>query len=363
MEDAKDEAEAHLSGWRIAHLDLAPKIAPTTRLAFGRGWLAQVTQQRLAVVETKTFRTIVEVPVNGHAQVVTVFDGGFLAVDDRQLLRLLPREAKFRTYARPTFFAGSQLIPNPRDYETFYVFHHPTPTIYSYALDDRDALKLVDAGLATTTRYATLPISQTLALDGTARTPAVGSTPVERARAFALLRDGSFAVAFNEQVIVTTVSGWSHAFSLKSSEFGIQRMIPGASLQQAWVITGDGALKLLQFAGTRAKVVASVPGHASVIDLGVAGKLLLSLELAPPGTGVRHFRVVARGFTGEEQFSVEVGALSNARGVDWAKQALADKNFAVSPYEPIFGLSGDASLRVFSSRTGALVFDSTSISH
>lgn|GEM_PF-1196024 len=344
-----EEGEALLSAWRVAHLELAARAAPGGKLAFGRNWVARLTATELQVFDTKTFHLQLRTPASGYSQVISAADGGLLAMDGKHLIRLEPRAVSFQRYARPTFFPDSQLIPDPLDYEALYVFHRSSPTLYKYTLENADPLHL--------------PILQTIPLGSSNGNPSTDpSTASTHSSAFSTLRDGAFVVGTENRIVLSTAGGSSRAYSLRSRERRILRLVAGTAIRQAWVLWDDAELQLVQFGQTRATVLEAVHSEGAPLDLEADKKQLLTLELTSPGTSPRRFDVVGRELSGKVRFRVNAGLLVDGAGADWVGRALRDKQLALSRFEPLFALGGENALRVFSTKTGALVFDATSLS-
>jgi len=333
----------------VAHLELAARAAPGGKLAFGRNWVARLTATELQVFDTKTFHLQLRTPASGYSQVISAADGGLLAMDGKHLIRLEPRAVSFQRYARPTFFPDSQLIPDPLDYEALYVFHRSSPTLYKYTLENADPLHL--------------PILQTIPLGSSNGNPSTDpSTASTHSSAFSTLRDGAFVVGTENRIVLSTAGGSSRAYSLRSRERRILRLVAGTAIRQAWVLWDDAELQLVQFGQTRATVLEAVHSEGAPLDLEADKKQLLTLELTSPGTSPRRFDVVGRELSGKVRFRVNAGLLVDGAGADWVGRALRDKQLALSRFEPLFALGGENALRVFSTKTGALVFDATSLS-
>ncbi len=345
-----EEGEALLAAWRVANLELAARGAPGGKLALGRSWVARLTATELQVFDTKTFRAQVSVPISGSSQVITASDGGLIAIDGEHLFRLEPRASNFQHYARPTFFPDSQLIPDPLDYEALYVFHRPSPTLYKYGLEKADPLHL--------------PILQTIPLDSPNANPSTDpNTAPSHSSTFSTLRDGAFVVGTENRIVLSTAGGSSRAYSLRSREHRILRLVAGTAIRQAWVLWDDAELQLVQFGQTRTTVLEDIHTEGAPLDLEADKKQLLTLELTAPGTSPRRFDVVGRELSGKIRFRVDAGLLLDGAGADWVGRALRDKQLALSRFEPLFALGGENALRVFSTQTGALVFDATSLSN
>ena len=138
---------------QASKLQLAPERTREPRLAFGSGVLGQLTTDELRLFDAADGSLLASHALQGARLVVTLADGGLLAVGSGAMLRFDPYNKRVSTLAKPVLLPGSELHADALVPDRIWVFdpeHRaqgaaPRPVLSSMLLDPkRSGLLLPD---------------------------------------------------------------------------------------------------------------------------------------------------------------------------------------------------------------------------
>lgn len=306
-----------------------PQPAPQ-RLAFGRQRLAQAAEERVIFRDTKSGEVVAEAAIGAVRAVTQGADGSLFGLGLKGGTRLDPRASKkLATFAHIAFFPGSALFADLEDPSHLYVYDAIAEQLYHYAVD-------VEAG-------PVLPIE--------ARLPFPGCTGV-----IGLLRDGAFVCRTSGGIERDAPRGRKAQFRLPPNVAPPVRLLPAKRLDELFSVAQSGEVVRLRLQSPLLEL-ARFQLPAPPFGAAASAEALAFVLVTPPSPGSRRrWSLWVCDLDGHERFRTELPARDAPPGDDWLKAVVADKNLAISEFEPLVAVGGAQSVSVWNYAERALVF-------
>lgn len=308
-------------------LALVPARAREPKLAFGKGVLGQLSDTELRIFDTRDFKLQQSRPLEGPRLLVTLADGGLLAVGSTQVLRLDPDNGKLSNVLRPMLLPGSELRADAVAADRVWVFDAGSgsgPTPRGPKLSST-LLSPGSSGLLLPDREAQLELGPGGVL---------GST-----------REGIWLYIANEQA-QRLGPGGARLSKLRFPELpDLLWMLPARRLDQCYLVDAGGGVSrafvspgFKQLSGIR---LSGVPWAAMAGD---EGRLLAAVVVAGAGP-----RFELQLFDGELAPSGRAGlpAETPTGAEDWIKVVTRNQDLAVAAREPRVAVGGPDRVLIF----------------
>jgi hypothetical protein len=310
-------------------LTILPPRDETTRLAFGKGRLAQAMTDKVVFRDTKDGAVIAESALGAVHAVTEGVDGSLIALGLSGGARLDAHSSKARRFAHVAFFPGAALFPNLEDPSHFYVYYAGQQQLFLYAFE-------AEAG-------SFLPIEDRFPLAGCVGPPA-------------LTLDGAFLCTTADGIERRAPRGREAHYKLPAGVPAAVRLLPAKRLDDLFSVSLTGEvvhLRLQQGVPVLGRFQLPALPFAAVTNAEVLAFVLVS----PPEPGSpRRFTLLVTDLEGQERFKVALASKRAPAGEDWVKAVIGDKNLAVSAFEPLVAVGGADSVTVWDYTRGLLVF-------
>jgi hypothetical protein len=303
---------------RSEKLDVAPRRVPAERLAFGKGKLAQLTEQALIVRDTSKFSTLSTLPVSEPRRVTTLADGTLLVAGKSDVLTVPGDATKTERYPRIPLFVDSLIFADKRDKTKLWVLHGIDPTLYPYQLGEAGKLD-------------TLDLVQLPELDQ---------------KGFAALKDGSFVYTAKEQLHRFFPGGKTWKLALPPGA-EVWRILTTKRIDELWLARADGKLELAQITANRlvVKKTLEAPG---AFDIASNDSDIALLRLERGEGGKRSWKLMVFDSGGKDEMLVEL-PLDPVKGTgeDWVRDLTRNRAVVLSSYAPLVAVGGPTWLSVW----------------
>ncbi|HEY4103945.1 MAG TPA: hypothetical protein VGM44_08640 [Polyangiaceae bacterium] len=308
---------------------IVPPHDETSRLAFGKGRLAQAEAQKVVFRDTKDGSAIAESELGAVRAVGVGVDGSLFALGLSSGVRLEPKLTKPRTFPHVAFFPGAALFPDLEDPSHFYVYYGAEAELFHFPFE-------AEGG-------AFLPIEDRFSLAGCVGAPA-------------LTHDGAFLCATEDGVERRAPRGRETRFKWPKGVKDVVRLLPAKRLDDFFALTQRGGvvhLRLEQGLPALDRFQLPAPPFAAAANDEALAFVLVS---APAEGKGRHFTLLVTDFGGQERFKIELESKPAPPGEDWIKAVIGDKNLAISSFEPLVAVGGADAVTVWDYARAAPVF-------
>lgn len=326
----KKLAEKEIARIRERDLTLKPRSTPEQRIAFGRGALAQLTDDALVVRSMKSWKERARVTMAAPRSVIVLADGSFLALSAASSYRLPPGKKSAEMHPRVTLFPGSVAFADRRVKNHFWVLHAFDQTLYQYQLESAIG--------------SLMGMGDFVELRGFDH------------EAFTALKDGSF--------LYTTKHGLSR-FYPKGKQFDMKappgkgkvwRLLTTKRIDRVWIARGDGELLLAQL-GKELRIVRKIELPAKLFDIASNDAYLAALRVEQPDGGPRNWKLAVYDAKGKQRFQATLPPESKPpAGEDWVRAVTQNRSVVLAAHAPLVAVGGPGALMVWNIKTKKQVY-------
>ena len=310
-------------------LDIVPPRTAAQRLVFGVGRLLQARDGGVAFRDTKQGEVVADVSTGSVLAVAHGSDGALFALGAKVGVRLEPRATKPTEFPRATFLPGSLLFGDLEEPAHFYVYYSQEQQLYRYPFE-------VDGG-------ALPPIELQSPLDGCTS-------------ALTQLRDGVFACRTASGFARKVPRGRRVDFKLAPGLGESLRLLPAKRLDELFSVSAAGEVTHLRL-GPGLPVLGRFQLPASPYAAVANGEALAFVLVGPVEPGhPRAWTLLVTDFDGQARFQVTLPVQTTAADDNWLEALVADKNLAISGFEPLVAVGGSARVTAWDYAQGRQVF-------
>jgi hypothetical protein len=306
-------------------LDILAPDAPPQRLAFGVGHLLQASGDKVVLRDTTQGDALSESNIGSVLATAHGSDGAVFALGVSGGVRFEAHAKSARAFPRAAFFPGSVLFPDLEQPSQFYVFYPVDQQLFRYPFQ-------VEAG-------AFLPIEATIPLEGCVGAPAQ-------------LPDEALVCRTKAGLSRKAPRGRRTEFE-SSSDLGQPfRLLPAKRLDELFAVDRAGVVKHVRLAaGLPVLATFRLPAlpYAAVANGDCLAFVLMS---APEAGKERTWSLLVTDFDGQPRLRQELSAQAASADENWAEALVADKNLAISKFEPLVVVGGAARVVVWDYREG-----------
>jgi hypothetical protein len=311
-------------------LELAPRSFHEPKLAFGRGALGQLAGDSFVVYDLRDFKPLLREPLERPRAVLTLADGGLLAVGARDLLVWQPGWEHTKNMRRPTLLPGVELYADAQRGDRFWVFDGRSAELRGYQLEPGASL-LLDG--------------QVFQLDS----PAGGVLGLSREAVWLYLTPGRLErrAPNGERLSVGPFPDAPRPTWI----------LPARRLDEAWLLEASGRLSHWLLTAT-ARELRKVELGASVLaaDVGRDGQLFAAVLVRYPGP---RFDLELRGPDLASVASVPLPSDPPNGQDDWVALVTRNQELCVAQHEGRVAVGGPDRVLVFDAQ-GRRLFSSSS---
>jgi len=311
-------------------LELAPRALHEPKLAFGRGVLGQLAGDSFIVFDLRDFEPLVRQPLERPRALLTLADGGLLAVGSRDLLLWQPGWSHPKIMQRPTLLPGVELYADAQRGDRFWVFDAGSAELRGYHLEPGSSL-LLDG--------------EVFRLDS----PGGGVVGLSREAVWLYLTAGRLerrapngerlsVVPFPEAPRPTWI-------------------LPARRLDEAWLLDASGRLSQWLIAATpKEQRKAELGASVLAADVGRDGQLFAAVLVSRPGP---RFELELRGPDLAPIARVPLPSDPPTGQDDWVARVTRNQELCVAQHDDRVAVGGPDRLLVFDAQ-GRRVFTSSS---
>jgi hypothetical protein len=308
-------------------LAISAPVAPSQRLAFGKGMLGELSGDRLLVRSTTRAGEPVRIEVPRSRALTALPSGALVAVGSEAVYRLDPGSKKARVFKRMVFFPDSELLPERADDRFFWTVQRSSKTALKYALETTELSMLL--GAAETALEA---------FDG---------------RAIAMSRDGVFIYSTGSGIGRLVPRGKLTPIERPKDSSGlpIWRLVPAVRLDRVWVVAENGEVELWPLR-PKASVLRRFRLTPPPYEVAAGSGVLAVLALTQGGGKPRSFALQVYDEQGVERFRHDLPADPATAGEDWLESVTRNKNLALSEAEDKVAVGGPGWLGAWDLQSG-----------
>lgn len=308
-------------------MKLAPLRVHEQGVALGKGRVAVLEDDALAVRSTMRSEDVLRFPMHQPRTLAVTADGSFLAADDIHTLWLLWHDAKPHRLPRLVMLPTSSLFADRQTVDRFWVTASKGDTLFGYEL--------------AATTLPLLVARDWISLDG------------YDGRLFASLRDGSF--------LYSTSAGLRQFYGPNRKEdvdapvgYGF-RLLPGSRVDTVWLVAKDKAtLHRLLFGKLRP--LKTVEFSAMALDVDADGEYLAALELVQTENEPWSFTLEVFDVTGKRRLKEPFSAEESLDPNGWARALLQNRHLSIRADDPpLVAVGGPDELTVLRADDGTRV--------
>jgi hypothetical protein len=297
-------------------LSLAAPSALPRHLAFGSGFLVQLREADIRLINSEDGVEIVTVPLAGPRAAVSLAAGSVLVCGREETLRFDPRQRVPHRFGRISLLPNAILEPSRDSPERVWVIEPLLARAVRYTLRERE-----------------FEIESTREL------------PNADGRAATTLLDGSL-VYTADRAIGRVQGGAARMFPLPESIGRAWRLVAGERVDQVWLVTNEGEAFLLAL-DARLRVLRHFTTEGGPFDVGAIPGTLALVSVHEVFPEPRTFVLNLYSSAGKQTKSYILGTVAESDEPEWAARASRDRELAMNTFFRRIAVGGQSSLRLF----------------
>jgi len=312
-----------LSALRAHRLEIAAPIVQSELLSFGSRRLVQASLDKATFRDSKEGQIITEASIGAVRAVAHGPDGSLFAIGASGGALLEPRAKAVKRLPHVPFLPGSRLLPDLEGASHFFVYYPEDCQLYFYPFAKASE--------------PLPPIEASFRLDGCLE-------PMTQ------LRDGALVCRTTTGFMRQAPRGSRAEFAFPngfSSDDPPLRLLPGMRLDEFFSITRLGEVFHLRLAGNLvllARFRLPAPAYAAAANTeALAFVLVSSPQLEQP----RRWSLLVTDLDGRPRMERDLPSVAPGAEEDWLATVVADKNLAISSFEPLVAVGGPRRVTVW----------------
>jgi hypothetical protein len=312
-------------------LAVTQPIVRPLRLVFGAGRLLQAETNALVVRDTVQGDSVLQAPLEAVRALAQGSDGALFALGLSGGVRLEPRSTQRKNFAQVVFLPGSNLFPDLEEPSHFYVYYSTEQQLYRYSFDaEGGAFLAIEAQIPLNGCDAAGPLTQ--------------------------LRDSAFVCRSAHAIIRKAPRGGRSEFKFPAGVGQPSWLLPAKRFDELFSVSQSGEVVHWRLDASRpvlGRFQLPAPPFAAAANTDALAFILAS---APEPGQPRRWTLHVTDFDGQLRLDASLPEREVTAGEDWLERLIADKNLAISGFEPLVAVGGAERVTVWNYAQGRQVF-------